>query len=333
MMQPMPQQMQQQQPQQTAAPAAGSSFVDTGHTEMIHEAVFDYYGKRLATCSSDRVVKIFDIAPNGQQTLSAELRGHEGAVWQVCWAHPKFGTILASAGYDKRVNVWKETGPGAWTMVYQYNGHEASVNSIAFCPHELGLSLACASADGSLSVLTWKGTKENDWHENRMGALLRAHQIGCNAVDWAPATADPRVTAAGGQPSLQRRFVSGGCDNAVRIWSMSEQGHWDCQTLSTPEGVSHVDWVRDVAWAPNIVGLPMNIIASCAADKRVIIWTVDGSNVQATQLPPFDQTVWRVSWSATGSVLAVVVGDSRVLLFKNVNGEWRCVQTLVDQHQ
>mmetsp|Transcript_57353 Transcript_57353/g.134961 ORF Transcript_57353/g.134961 Transcript_57353/m.134961 type:complete len:222 (-) Transcript_57353:27-692(-) len=166
----------------------------------------------------------------------------------------------------------------------------------------------------------------------RCGSLMFSPSC-LTTYSWAPATADPRVTAAGGQPSLQRRFVSGGCDNAVRIWSMSEQGHWDCQTLSTPEGVSHVDWVRDVAWAPNIVGLPMNIIASCAADKRVIIWTVDGSNVQATQLPPFDQTVWRVSWSATGSVLAVVVGDSRVLLFKNVNGEWRCVQTLVDQHQ
>jgi len=39
-----------------------------------HDAQMDYYGKRLATCSSDKTVKIFDV--NGeQQTLIKELRG------------------------------------------------------------------------------------------------------------------------------------------------------------------------------------------------------------------------------------------------------------------
>lgn len=34
-----------------------------------HDAQLDYYGKRLATCSSDRTVKIFDIV-NGSPSKS-----------------------------------------------------------------------------------------------------------------------------------------------------------------------------------------------------------------------------------------------------------------------
>lgn len=39
-----------------------------------HDAQMDYYGTRLATCSSDRSVKIFDVK-NGGQILLADLRG------------------------------------------------------------------------------------------------------------------------------------------------------------------------------------------------------------------------------------------------------------------
>ena len=74
--------------------------VDTGHEDMIHDAEMDYYGLRLATCSSDNSVKIFDLK-NGSQSLAAELKGHVGPVWQVAWAHPKFGNLLASCSYDR----------------------------------------------------------------------------------------------------------------------------------------------------------------------------------------------------------------------------------------
>jgi hypothetical protein len=34
----------------------------------------DYYGKRMATCSSDRVIKIFEVAETGA-TQVAEIKG------------------------------------------------------------------------------------------------------------------------------------------------------------------------------------------------------------------------------------------------------------------
>lgn len=38
-----------------------------------------------------------------QQALLGELRGHSSPVWQVSWAHPKYGSVLASVGYDRQV--------------------------------------------------------------------------------------------------------------------------------------------------------------------------------------------------------------------------------------
>lgn len=43
------------------------------------------------------------------------LNSHEGPVWQVAWAHPKFGPILASASYDGKVIIWKDNGSGSGT--------------------------------------------------------------------------------------------------------------------------------------------------------------------------------------------------------------------------
>lgn len=100
----------------------------------------------------------------GNQTISATIAGHEGPIWQIAWAHPKFGIVLASCSHDRRVCVWKEFQAGQWTKIYEYMGHQSSVNSISFAPHELGLKLACASNDCSISVLTWRGGGEMTRH-------------------------------------------------------------------------------------------------------------------------------------------------------------------------
>ena len=69
---------------------------DTQHSAMVHDAQLDFYGKRLATCSSDRSIKIYDLDAGGQRTLSADLRIHNGPVWAVAWAHPRFGRASLS---------------------------------------------------------------------------------------------------------------------------------------------------------------------------------------------------------------------------------------------
>jgi hypothetical protein len=42
--------------------------------ETQHDAVLDYYGRRLATCSSDKTIKIFEV-DGDKHTLVETLRG------------------------------------------------------------------------------------------------------------------------------------------------------------------------------------------------------------------------------------------------------------------
>ena len=89
--------------------------VESGHQDVVHDVAVDYYGKRLATCSSDRLIKLFVIGAGDVPAAPlATLAGHEGPVWQVAWAHPKFGSILASCSYDRRVIVWREGAENEW---------------------------------------------------------------------------------------------------------------------------------------------------------------------------------------------------------------------------
>ena len=53
-----------------------------------------------------------------------------------------------------------------------------------------------------------------------------------------------------------------------QIWRWNQQGGWQQEGSSL---LGHKDWVRDVAWAPNL-GLPMSTIASAGQDGKVIIW-------------------------------------------------------------
>ncbi|KAG0642504.1 WD40-repeat-containing domain protein [Tuber brumale] len=301
------------------------------HDDMIHDCGLDYYGKRLATCSSDKTIKIFEVDRDNHRLLET-LRGHDGPVWQVSWAHPKFGTILASASYDGKVIIWQERS-GSWSKLFEHANHHASVNSVQWAPHEAGAVLACASSDAKVSVLEFK---DNGTWDTK---LFAAHVIGCNAVSWAPATQPASLVqttsssaststatpAAQQQQHLtQRRFVTGGSDNLVKIWSYSSEVGTYVEE-SVLEG--HQDWVRDVAWAPSI--LPKSYIASASQDKSVIIWTQQDGEAWVKKVLQMDTVLWRVSWSLSGNVLAVSGGDNKVSLWKEtLKGEWEKVSSV-----
>jgi len=93
-----------------------------------------------------------------------------------------------------------------------------------------------------------------------------------------------------------------------------------------------VDWVRDVAWAPN-TAMPCNIIASCSEDHTVYIWKQTEKNGLwvPSLMKSFDAPVWRVSWSVTGNVLAVSSADHKVTLWKqSVDEIWAQISAIED---
>lgn len=50
-------------------------FLSIEADEVQHDAVLDYYGRRLATCSSDKTIKIFEVEGE-KHTLVETLRGY-----------------------------------------------------------------------------------------------------------------------------------------------------------------------------------------------------------------------------------------------------------------
>ncbi|CAG8484714.1 14722_t:CDS:2, partial [Racocetra fulgida] len=230
--------------------------LETFHEDMVHDAQLDYYGKRLATCSSDRSIKIFEIEGENRQEI-VTLKG-----------------ILASCSYDSKVIIWKEQ-KGSWKKIKEYTGHTASGMIRLVQVGDLN-EFIILKDDGSWDARTFE-----------------AHTIGANSV--------------------------------------KDTNEWkDEETL---EG--HTDWVRDVAWAPN-VGLPKSYLASCSQDKTVFIWTQDTPNSTWNKKPlrndKFLDVVWRVSWSLSGNVLAVACGDNKVTLWKeNLKGEWELLSELAEQ--
>lgn len=302
--------------------SASNVVFETGHSEMIHDVQFDYYGKRVATASSDRTIKISDVS-NEQCTLLAELRGHEGPVWQVAWSHPKYGSCLASCSYDGHVLIWKEVAENNWQKIFDDSSRRTSVNSVAWAPAAYGLILGAAASDGTILIFTYVEESGNWRTESFPG-----HTNGANSISWCP---DVKSDQPADQPREPLRFVTAGCDKSVRLWSSDDaqrpnEQTWKQDFEAFSEG-GHADWVRDAQWAPG-VGLQTATIASCSEDQTVIIWSEqNGSRKWKAQVLHFDQKVWRVSWSVMGNILAVSQGDNQVSLWKEgLDGVWKTVQ-------
>ena len=49
-----------------------------------HDVQLDYYGKRLATCSSDRTVKVYDVMEGGERKQVADLKGCASLACAAC---------------------------------------------------------------------------------------------------------------------------------------------------------------------------------------------------------------------------------------------------------
>lgn len=304
----------------------------TGHEAEVHDAQLDYYGLRLATCSGDGLIKIFDVVSNQgsspQVQFSCNLGGHQGPVWEVAWAHPRWGTLLGSCSYDGNVLLHKQDEhTGVWSEWFRYSAN-ASVNSIEFSPIEYGLALALGSSDGQVAVLRADQTS-GEWH---VETSFLGDKLGVNSVSWAPFGSLGSVSQVDGTSVL--RLAVGGCDESVKIF----KGDWAQDDVSAPVWhsdkpeftlVGHQGWVRDVAFCPS-VGLPYNLLASCGEDGQVKLWNQDKEHGQwsVQNLVQGDVPVWRVAWSVSGSVLAVSAGEEQVSLWKESVEEKRWVQVV-----
>lgn len=111
-------------------------------------------------------------------------------------------------------------------------------------------------------------------------SIFPAHGTGTNAVSWAPSVLATTSQNGAEKAALspQKRFVTAGSDNLIRIWNFEEsEKRWVEEEVIR----GHDDWVRDVAWAPNI-GLPGTFIASASQVCQAQILR-DAANIFRTE--------------------------------------------------
>ncbi|KAL5568266.1 hypothetical protein UlMin_024841 [Ulmus minor] len=237
-----------------------------------------------------------------------------------------YGKRLAMASSDATIKIigvsnntviiWKEGNQNEWQHAYVFNEHKSSMNSLGWAPHELGLCLACGSSDGYILVFTTRA--DGGWNTTRID---QAHLVGVISVSWEPSMAPGALIGKVLLDPIQK-LASGGCDNTIKAWKLyNRTWKMDC----FPSLQMHSDWVRDVAWAPNL-GLPKSTVASASYDRIV---AKEGEQWEHKVLKDFKTPVWRVSWLLTGNLLAVAdVNNNEILWNEVVDGEWQHVITV-----
>ncbi|KAI0642819.1 WD40-repeat-containing domain protein [Trametes meyenii] len=196
-----------------------TGLIPNAHNDLVTDASYDFYGLRLATCSLDQRVKVWQLDEStGSWSLEHDWKAHDAAVSKLSWAHPEFGTILATASFDRTVKVWEHVPAADADGSAPLNGASAgsssatrwveramlvdakgTVRAVEFAPHHFGLKLATISSDNYLrvyecleqpSLATWQLVEEVDV------LALPASAPAARSVAHTLALATPTQTAA-----------------------------------------------------------------------------------------------------------------------------------------
>jgi WD40 repeat protein len=112
------------------------------HGDLIHALAFSPDGTSLASCSYDRLVKLWDPASG---KLQRELKDHSDSVYGVAWKPD--GKLLASVAADRTVKIWD---PATGTRLYSLGDPTDWVYAVAWSPD--GKRVAAAGVDKSIRL-------------------------------------------------------------------------------------------------------------------------------------------------------------------------------------
>ncbi|CAH8642751.1 unnamed protein product [Heterobilharzia americana] len=203
-----------------------SRSVHANHADLIHDVAYDFYGRRMATCSSDQMIKIWDLKDNGEWVCTASWRCHLGSAWRVSWAHPEFGQVIATCSFDRTIAVWEEitgtqstsgggdndgsTNQTLLTLTNSMCGGQSantnwirraylvdprtSVTGLQFAPRHLGLQLAAISTDGMLRI--YEALDVMNLSQWRLQFDFGTRMAG-SCLAWSQSRLDPPLIAVG----------------------------------------------------------------------------------------------------------------------------------------
>ena len=254
--------------------------------DFVHDCAYDHYGRRVATCSSDNSIKIFDEA--GERVAEWKTT-HSGSIWRLSWAHPEFGVALASCSFDRKIMIWEETTDAeeavtpmdgaaarvaAWPKVAEIADARDSVVDVQFAPHHMGVRLASCGADGFVRVHEAPDVLDlSSWE------LHSEFDAAAETSDSGGGGGGPAAATGGGGGGGSGGGAGSASGSAAVAAAAGADGNGDARRAEP----------LCLAWGSSIVEGPM-----------LVVGMSDGSAV-----------LWSYSESGWARVLALGVGGSR----------------------
>ena len=199
-----------------------------GHRGKIHAIAWSPDGKRFATASLDREIKLWDAATNKEIKT---LVGHTDFVFSIAFSSD--GKRLLSGSADRTARLWNLN---SGLELLQLTGHQGGIQQAVFAKDES--LIACASSDGTARIyegntghflLTLRG------HQNKLeciafspnGQLIVTGSSDKTLRFWNPASGTELlkltqmgiVRAVGFTPD-GKYLASGGDDRTVKLWDV-----------------------------------------------------------------------------------------------------------------
>ena len=285
---------------------------DTHYDDFIHDISFDFFGKRVATCSSDSEIKIWTRKDN-KWIKKASFKAHDATIWKVKWAHPDFGNIIATCSYDKTVIIWEERHKASqkigstnfmineedeeestWISRAKLLESKESIEDIKFGPKHMGLVIATASADGILRIYECPDLMNLAYF--KMIGEVQTNSLGINCISWNKNPFDKPMIIVGSKdqntsymtksllkvqsvennaPTIINKNSPLNEDKMLSIY-INIKNAWSCLDKVSYQDYSHKSAVNDVSWS-QLNGRSYHMIASCGKEG-VFLWYMKLNN-------------------------------------------------------
>ena len=255
----------------------------------------------LASCSSDKTCKLFDISNGIKEVSKLDEETHSKSIRSVQFKYSKDNTYptLALGSFDSTSSIWgADDFKSKWELLAVVEGHENEVKCVDWSID--GKFLSTCARDKSIWI--WETDELNE--EFECVAVLSEHEGDVKFVNWNDKGLNDDHT-----------FISGSYDDTLRVWRQDsyDEDEWNCvANLSMDSTVWSATWINNNTI---LCGLDDGRVIQCI---RKVDDNKDGVETDRDNLPSTVKDVedWIIDkvWSKhEGSVYSVSCKDDTVV--------------------